>query len=198
MNWQVPTGLLFITIGTLYIVLIWLEFILAIRAKKNTSLVPPIGGVLLCIGLFLVGFPYYWAWVGLLVDPGTLLLLALPGLMMELWSSSNYCRVKCFESTDEGRRITVSLYKNSTASILFEYNATNSSGDETSPTCVSLRLAGSWTQEGEDFQLNSFPGRRFLKLVPNGECFIAIEVGDNSESLPKTHLNTLCFKESSG
>ncbi|MDI1312815.1 hypothetical protein [Prosthecobacter sp.] len=79
----------FVVIGAVFVFLNWSCLITSLATKKHHSMVPPLGGLLILIGLL---FDPQWrlkAWVGLVVDPGFwAMIIGLPWIIFQLRRSS--------------------------------------------------------------------------------------------------------------
>ena len=65
-----PITWILVGLGVIFVGLNWLCVITSLTTKKHHSLVPPLGGLLILIGLLFDPTWRHLAWLGLLVDAG--------------------------------------------------------------------------------------------------------------------------------
>jgi hypothetical protein len=86
---MMPLSFALIGIGGLFVILNWSCLIASLVTKKFHSKVPPLGGLLVMIGLIFVADWRHLAWMGLLVDPGFLAFIyCLPDFCRQFRRSS--------------------------------------------------------------------------------------------------------------
>jgi hypothetical protein len=86
---QIAVGLM--ALGSLFALLNALMLVLSWRTGRHCSVIPLVGGLSLGAGMLLLPQTRPFAWLGPLLDFGTLaFLFALPGLVRELYSTSRF------------------------------------------------------------------------------------------------------------
>jgi hypothetical protein len=83
-----------------------------IRGRKYSSAIPLIGGVILFAGLWQIPTVRSFAWAAFLLDWGTVcLVLSLPRLINEFWSTSRFRLVERYTCQSDTFNATLQLYQ---------------------------------------------------------------------------------------
>jgi len=188
-------GLVAIGLGGFVCVFNWLTIYLSRKQNRFVSAVPLVGAALLVFGLRQFAATSPFAWVGIVVDYGTLaLVLALPKLVGELWSTSRINLVRSFVCRSSGRIVRIKLFKRGIFTIRGTYNPPipcNPRGF----LIDSFGFVGSWRQDGTDFILEDYADDRILRLRPDGDRFLSQETNypENNE-YPYDSLTMFTFE----
>lgn len=164
-----------LALGAYIAVFNWRTINTSDQSDRNVSSIPLFGALFLCLGL--LGFqptrPY--AWAGILADFGTLsLLVVLPILAWESWTTSRFNRLHRFHSNANGRRDDIQLFKRGKFTISTEYHtpvACNAQG----ALVVSQGRVGTWRKDGDAFLLEGYGEDRMLRIKKQGEGFVTEE-----------------------
>jgi len=154
----------------------WYTIYASHKSGRNVSPIPLLGACFLVLGL--CGFqqtkPY--AWAGILVDYGTLvLMLVIPSLVWESWTTSRINLLHRFLSDFDGRRDDIRLFKRGRFTIKTEYNPPvpcNPHG----ALAMSQGRIGTWTHDGDVFCLVGYGESRTMKIMQKDGLFITVEM----------------------
>ena len=154
---------------------------------------PPVGGVLIAIGIYLVTGSASWSMLAIPADLGLLwLILAAPWIVKEYFAFSDSALMDEFCAWRDGHRTTLKLFKNSTAQ--FQH----STGE------TSFGFCGTWSRlDNGDYEITGYlDGRRCLLAEENGKlkttetvAKLAGPAGENLE--PTIRLDGLVFERES-
>ncbi len=107
-----PAAWLLIGLGALIALGNWWIMARNRATGEFESCIPIIGGLMLCFGLFLLPTSRTYSWLGLLIDPGTLLLfIALPRLAKEAYATSPMQLESAFRGHGNGLEVELRLYR---------------------------------------------------------------------------------------
>lgn len=168
-------ALIAIALGAVISIGNWLTLYFSWKHKRFISVVPIFGAALLAFGLccFSVTRPY--AWLSVVADYGTLLLLlALPTMIGEAWATIRVNLIRSFVSRQPGRVTEIRLFKKGVFTCEIKYDRGVASLQE-SGWLESLRFLGNWRQENSDFVLDDYSKDRILYLRPSGDEFVSEE-----------------------
>ena len=116
-------GIILLAFGGFIAACNWTAPIISWRSGRNVSMVPLIGGALVGAGIYFLTGSAWWALLGIPLDLGTLtLIVSLPWLVNELWSTSRFARLHQFECRDSGREIRIELSSNSKAALTIVFD----------------------------------------------------------------------------
>ena len=171
-----------VVLGGYIAVLNWYSIYASHKSNRNVSPVPIFGAVFLALGL--LGFhqtkPY--AWAGILADYGTLtLILAIPMLVWDSWTTSRINLLHRFLSEAEGRRDDIRLFKRGRFTIKTEYDPPVSC-NEHGALAVSQGRVGTWREDGDSFCLKGYGEDRMTRIKKQEGGFITAE-----ENYPKSN-----------
>jgi hypothetical protein len=177
----------------------WLTIYSSWKEKRFVSAVPLLGAGLLVFGL--CGFPATrrFAWLGIIADYGTLVvILSVPRLVNEFWSTSRVNLLRSFISRQSGRVIEIRLFKKGVFTVRVKFDPPvpcNPPG----AFVESFGLVGSWKQEGADFVLSGYAEDRVLRLRPEGERFLSEEANYPADNeYPYDSLAMITFEPGKG
>lgn len=108
-------------------------------------------------------------------DYGTLaLLVALPRIGSELWSTSRINLLHAFQTNSDNRTVVVRLYKRKIAVIFAEF-AKPVACDEHGSQVAKFRMCGIWSESDLGYVIEGYRPGRQLRVVPNGQTFSTTE-----------------------
>ena len=103
-------GIALIVLGSAVSLLNWFTLVVSLRGDRFVSVVPLIGALLLGRGLGLVPQTPPFAWLAVIADYGTLvLIISLPRLAYSFWSTSRFNRICALRTEDAGRRVRIAI-----------------------------------------------------------------------------------------
>jgi len=141
------------------------------KTGRNVPPVPLVGGILLTLGLLGFSETRPYAWLGLIADYGTLgLILAIPFLVRDAWSTSSINLAHQFVSFSSGRRESICLFKNGIFTIELEHDPPVQS-DDYGALALSQGLTGTWREEGTGFLLEAYAEDRLLRILDDGGTY---------------------------
>ncbi len=174
--------ILILGIGGIIVVFNWYSIFASHRLNRHVSAVPILGGLLLFFGLLGFEQTSSYAWAGFFIDYGTLILLiAIPTIVREIWSTSSFNQLHRFVSDANGRRDDIRLFKRGKCTIETSYDPPVPS-NEHGALAVSQSRVGSWRGGGGRFYLEKYAGDRILKIVNQDGEYITEE-----ENYPETN-----------
>lgn len=169
-------ALTLIGIGGVFIFLNWACLIASAVTKKFHSMVPPVGGLFILIGLLFTN-SRHWAWVGLLLDPGFLTFMyALPDLCRQLRRSSKSRLVLSLCGQSDVLEVHLRLFKPDYYEITLERRASKENLG-----WQSRGSLGTWTMHGERIELiahtdkHNKPLRAVLAQTEGSNCYEVVE-----------------------
>src|SRR5262245_50700968 len=109
---MVPVAYALIVFGGLMCLLNWGTLVASLRSKRFVSAVPLVGALPLGAGLALLPASRPYAWLALVADYGTLvLIISLPRIAHEFWSTSRINLMHRFTTAGKDRSITIKLFR---------------------------------------------------------------------------------------
>jgi len=118
---MLPISAVLVVFGAIFVGLNWWCLIASLAFKKHSSLVPPLGGLLILIGLFFDPTWRHLAWVGLLVDAGSwVMAFAIPGMIADLRKTSAARLVLTLSGNFDDVKVLLRLYESAYYEIKFE------------------------------------------------------------------------------
>jgi hypothetical protein len=152
-----------IIVGSVFSILNWGTLVVTHRRGRFVSAVPLVGA--LPLGCGLAYFPYTrpFAALAVVADYGTLILIIhLPSLGYQVWSTSQINLVHCFTSYLPDRVIRLKPYRHQIAVILVQ-SCAPASGENNRPGVWAVSLAGRWAVEKAGFLVDGYgPDRQVL------------------------------------
>jgi hypothetical protein len=145
-----------------------------IRGRKYSSAIPLIGGVILFAGLWQIPRVRSFAWAAFLLDWGTVcLVLSLPRLIHELWSTSRFRMVEQYTCQSDTFKATLQLYHGGVW--VLRKNYTRGRGEY---GMVSSSITGHYKLEADSLVLELEKGSITLPSADGG--WILSETADGS------------------
>jgi hypothetical protein len=174
----------------------WLTVYSSRTEKRFVSAVPLVGAALLAYGLYHFPATRRFAWVGIIADYGTLvLILSVPRLINEAWSTNRVNLVRSFVSRKSGFVIKIRLFKKGAFTIRATFNPPAPCNPH-GALIESFGFVGKWKQEGAEFILSGYAEDRMLCLRPEGARFLSQETGYPEDSeYPYDSLTMLTFEQ---
>jgi hypothetical protein len=142
------------------------------RSERVVSAVPLVGALPLGCGLALLPETRPFAWLALVADYGTLvLILALPRIACEFWSTSRFNLLQSFSTDAKERRITIKLFRRQEAVISAEFDPPVPCNDADARV-QSFGLVGTWASIESGYLINGYASDRQL-VISNSNGFYA-------------------------
>lgn len=153
-----------IAFGALLCVLNWGTLIANWRYKRFVSAVPFVGALPLGWGMSLLPGTRPYAWLALVADYGTLVfIIALPRILLEVWSTSRVNLLHCFTGNSAGRAIAIKLYRRNVAAISADFDPPFRCDDH-GGLVLSFGMAGTWAATESGFLIKGYDSDRQLLL----------------------------------
>ena len=125
-------------------------------STKDSSMIPPVGGLLIFIGVQLVTDSLGWALLASAVDVGLIAFaFAMPSLVVDGWSFSRWRRLGTLEAWQEGHCSRLTLFHRSQALLEVPKGETR----------LHLRIRWEKSSDGS-LEMRSFNSERLGRLVP--------------------------------
>lgn len=153
----------------------WYTLYAARTSGRNVSSVPLVGAVLLTAGLS--GFPETrpYAWLGFIIDFGTLeLLRAIPRLIKEAWQTSSSNLVHRFTCEGNGRRTDIRLFKKGICIIKCVHEPAVPCNEQ-GALVQQYGLVGTWLEQEGVIRITGYAGERLLEIRHDGALYISTE-----------------------
>lgn len=185
-----------IGMGVLFSFLNWSTLVSSLLTNRFISPIPFAGSVPLGIGMLLLPETRLFAWLALVIDYGTLvLIIALPGLAYEFWSTSAANLLHCLSVIESGREFTIRLFRRDIAIISAKFTPAvpcNNDG-----ACVqSFSYVGKWTVTETGFLIDSYGSGRRLHVTMQNNTY---KTEEENHPQNNTHhydcLNGLVFEK---
>jgi hypothetical protein len=165
-----------IAFGGLMSLLNWGTVVASWRSKRFVSAVPLIGAVPLGCGLALLPETRPFVWLALVADYGTLvLIIALPRIAYEFWSTSRINLLHSFSTDAKGRRITIKLFRRQIAVISAEFDPPIPCNDYEARV-QSFGLVGAWVPTESGFSINGYASDRQLVISKQNGVYATTEL----------------------
>ncbi|MFN7563622.1 MAG: hypothetical protein ACK5TH_17715 [Prosthecobacter sp.] len=169
-------ALTLIGIGGVFIFLNWACLITSAVTKKFHSMVPPLGGLLILIGLLFTN-GRQWAWIGLLLDPGFLAIMyALLDLCRQFRRYSESRLILCLEGQSSDLKVRLRLFNADCYQITLDRSSSNATSGWRFRTSF-----GTWTRNGGRIELiahtnkDEKPSRAVLVQTEGSDCYEVVE-----------------------
>jgi hypothetical protein len=158
-----------IAIGGLLSLLNWGTLYASLRGNSFVSAVPLAGALPLGTGMALLPVTRPFAWLALVADFGTLvLIIALPRIAFEIWSTSRINLLHSFTTNARGRTIHIMLFRRRIAVIRVEFDPPIPRNDQ-GALVQSFGLVGSWDTTENGFSISGYASdRRLLVSIDEG------------------------------
>ncbi len=154
-----------LVLGSLIALSNWYSIYASRRTGRFVSAVPVLGATLLVIGL--LGFPETraYAWVGIIADYGTIILIvAAPRMIWEAWATCSRNVVHRFVSDSNGRRDDIRLFERGWFTIRSEHNPPVPCNDH-GAMIASSGFVGTWRKQSGGFVLDGYAENRVLQIT---------------------------------
>ena len=153
-----------ITLGAFIALFNWYSIYASQRAGRYVSPTPLLGGLLLVLGLHGYLEIRIYAWLGILADYGTIILIiALPAMIRDAWSTSFANLVHRFVSDSGYRHDDIRLFKRGKFTIRSEHEPPVPC-NEHGALVVSSGFVGTWREESQGFILEGYGENRVLRI----------------------------------
>ena len=185
-----------IALGALIALFNWYSIYASHKTGRHVSPAPLLGGLLLVLGLLGLRETRAYAWLGVVADYGTLvLIIAVPTMIWEAWSTSSINLVHRFLSDADGRRDDIRLFKRGKFTINSEHNPPvpcNTHG----ALAVSRGFVGTWREESQGFVLEGYGENRVLRMHNAGGGYRTTEENyPEDREFPVDRLDSLELKK---
>lgn len=185
-----------IALGALIALFNWYSIYASHKSGHHVSPAPLLGGFLLVLGL--VGFPETraYAWLGIVADYGTILVIfAVPALIWEVWSTSSMNLVHRLVADSGGRHDDIRLFKRGKFTIKSEHDPPVPC-NEHGALAVSRGFVGVWRKESRGFVLEGYGGDRILRIIhADGVYRTREENYPEDQAFPVDRLDSLQLKK---
>ncbi|MEZ6096648.1 MAG: hypothetical protein R3C03_20865 [Pirellulaceae bacterium] len=156
----------------------------ALTGKYN-SMVPPVGGILIGIGIYSLTRSIWWALLAIPLDLGLVLLpFFLHSIVSDAIAHSKRNEIGDFVAFRDGHKTTLKLFKNSTARF------THSVGT------AQYGFAGKWSKIADGYEIYNYLDSRICALVQDQQQLILTETIAGSHEENEIDLNGLIFTPS--
>jgi hypothetical protein len=171
---------LLIAFGGLVSLLNWGTLVASLRSKRFVSAVPLFGAVPLGCGLALLPETRSFAWLALIADYGTLvLIIALPRIGYDPWSTSRINLLHSFTTDATERAIAIKLFRRQIAVISAEFDPPVACGHDAS--VQSFGLVGTWAATESGFSISGYASDRQLLVSERDGAFATNELNYPSD-----------------
>jgi hypothetical protein len=178
---MIVTAYALMAFGGLLSLLNWWTLIESWRSKRFVSAVPLVGAVPLASGMALLPETRPFAWLALVADFGTLMLIiALPRIAYEVWSTSRINLLHCFTARTAGRAITIKLFRRRIAVISAEFDPP-ALCNEHDARIQSLGLVGTWALTEDGFTIDGYDADRQLRVSEDNGAYTTVELNYPSD-----------------
>ena len=175
-------GCILILLGAPFAIANWYSPFSEDMSGKHSSMVPPVGGVLIGVGVYWLTGSWWWALVGIPADFGLLfLVLAFPWIIREFYSRSRFTLVHELHGWKDGHRTILKLYKNSGAELTYGHGPTQ------------YGINGTWLDTDLGYQV-SLKDDFVFDLEKDGRTWVVTSIESSSEEDWHPDLNDLVFE----
>ena len=179
-------GCILILLGAPFAAANWYSPFSEAISGKHSSMAPPVGGVLIGVGLYWLSGSWWWALLGIPADLGLLfLVLASPWLVRDVYSRSRFSLIHELHAWRDGHRTILKLYKDSGAELTYSHGQTQ------------FKINGAWVSTGDGYQI-TMPDDLNCKLNRDGIAFVVTEVESLSTEESQPDLEGLVFEPQGG
>ena len=164
-----------LVLGGLIASLNWYSIYASHKSGRFVSAVPLIGAALLVVGFLGIPQTRPYAWLGIIIDYGTLaLIMVSPRLMREAWLVSPVNLLHRFTGANNGRRDDIRLFKKA----VFTIRCVHEPGvpcNEYGALVQSYGFGGEWHEHEGVFLLEGYGDRRVLEIRKTGARCVTTE-----------------------
>lgn len=165
-----------IAFGGLMCLLNWGTAFASWRSKRFVSAVPLVGALLLGAGLVLLPETRPFAWLALIADYGTLVLIvALPWIAHEFWSTSRINLLHSFTTNAKERAVSINLFRRQIAVISAEFDPPIPCDDHDARV-QSFGLVGKWSSTESGFSISGYASDRQLVISKQEGAYATTEL----------------------
>ena len=175
-------GCILILLGAPFALANWYSSFSESISGKHSSIVPPIGGILIGAGAYWISGSWWWAFVGIPADFGLLfLILASPWIIREFYSRSRFTLVHELHGWKEGHRTILKLYRDSGAELSYGHGSTQ------------YGINGTWLDTAQGYQVSLIDDFVF-DLAREGSNWVVTWTKRSREEDWHPDLNDLVFE----
>jgi hypothetical protein len=170
-----------IAFGGLMCLLNWGALVASWRSKRFVSAVPLVGALPLGAGLLLLPETRPFAWLALIADYGTLILIiALPWIAYEFWSTSRINLLHSFTTNAKEHAVAIKLFRRQIAVISAEFDPPIPCDDHDA-RIQSFGLVGKWSLTESGFSISGYALDRQLLVSKQDGAYATIELNYPSD-----------------
>lgn len=184
-------------VGGLIVVFNWYSIYASRRYGRFVSPIPIAGAVCLVAGLCGFDMTRSYAWIGVIVDYGTmsLVFVGIPVIVIQAWEVSRLNLLHSFAADVAGRRYEIRLFRRAIATIKCEYEPPALCNDF-GARCRSIGFVGRWHEQGDGFCIEGFAEDRVVWLRDVDGCYRTVESNYPSDAkYPYDKLDGLRFRK---
>jgi len=175
-------GCVMILLGVLPAAANWYSPFSEALTGKYCSMVPPVGGLLIGIGIFSITQSIWWALLAIPSDLGLMLLpIFLYSMVVDVIAHSKHNVIGNFEAFRDGHKTTLTLYKNSDAR--FKYSV--------GP--AQYGFAGKWSKTIDGYEIRDYLVSRICTLAIDEQQLVSTETISEDLEQNDIDLNGLVF-----
>jgi hypothetical protein len=175
-------GCTLILLGVLPALANWYSPFSETLTGKHSSMVPPIGGLLIGIGIYCITQSIWWSLLAIAADLGMIVLIVLlPSLISETITYSKFNEVGDFLAFRNGHKTTLKLYRNLTARFTYSTGGTQYS------------FPATWSKFDNGYEICDYIANRKCILTEKQQHFESVELLDINDARNEIDLNGLIF-----
>jgi hypothetical protein len=170
-----------IAFGGLMSLLNWGTLVASLRSKRFVSAVPLVGAVPLGCSLALLPETRVFAWLAVVADYGTLvLIIALPRIVYEAWSTSRINLLRSFTTNAKECVITMKLFRRQVAVISAQFDPPIPC-NEYDVRVESFGFLGTWAPTPSGFSIKGYASDRALLVSRANGAYATTELNYPSD-----------------
>ncbi len=185
-------AVILLVVGSFIALSNWYSIYASRRTGRFVSAVPVFGAAFLAIGLLAFPETRAYAWLGIVADYGTIILIvAVPKMIWEAWATCSRNVLHRFVSESNGRRDDVRLFKQGSFTICSEHNPPVPC-NEHGTMIASNGFVGTWREQSDGFILEGYGDGRVLHIMRLDDHHSTREQGYPEDSaFPVDRLDSL-------
>ncbi len=165
-----------IAVGALLSVLNWGTLVASYRSGRFVSAVPLVGALPLGCGMALLPHTRPFAWLALVADYGSLvLIISLPHIAYEVWSTSRINLLHSFTTNVSDRVISIKLFRRHIAVISARFDPPVLCNDYDA-LVQSFGLVGRWVPTETGFSIDGYDSDRQLLVSKENGGYTTVEL----------------------
>ncbi len=169
-------GIALIVFGSALSLANWYTLFAYLCKGRHSSVVPLFGAILLGSGMAIIPQTRPFAWLAVIADYGTLILIiSLPRLAYAFWSTSIVNRIAVFRADDAERRIQIKLFRRGIAIIQATFNQPLTTG--AGGFAIGLSWMGTWKFADGGYSVTGYSSDRRLLISRDNGAFKTRELG---------------------